>query len=182
MFVTGLGMPIGGNGTVFRMALMVAIALMMTTTVATAAGPPPCEPPAGYLPPDVDLRVVGLLEDQRVAVGTTHRLEAEALDTDGKEWGERFDWYVDGEHRWTGSSFDWAVSGPPGERRVTLVASMDGDAVWTHLDVSVGMAMSDPPSWLGPLVRAVPYVALAVWFLLLERRIARRRDPKCGSG
>jgi hypothetical protein len=32
------------------------------------------------------------------------------------------------------------------------------------------------------MVRAVPYVALAVWFILLERRIARRKGPKGGLG
>jgi hypothetical protein len=167
---------------VFRWAVLATVALTMLASLASSTGPPPCEPPAGYVPPEVDLRVVGLLEDQRVAVGTTHRLEVEALDADGEDWGERFDWYVDGEHQWTGPSFDWDVSGPSGDRRVTLVASMDEDAVWTHLDVSVGTAMSDPPSWLGPLVRAVPYLALAVWFIILERRIARRRGPKGGSG
>ena len=175
-------MTVAGMGTVRRWALVVAIALLAAAPLAIAAGPPPCEPPAGYLPPEVDLRVVGLMKGQRLAAGTTHRLEAEALDADGEDWGERFDWYVDGEHRWTGSSYEWAVSGPSGERRVTLVASSGEDAVWTHVEVSVGTPMSDPPSWLGPLVRAAPCVALVIWIVMLERRIARRRGPPGGPG
>ena len=180
--VTGLGMTAARYGKVVTWAVLAALALTLLAPLAASEGPPPCEPPAGYVPPEVDLRVVGLLEGQRVAVGTTHSLTAEALDVDGEDWGERFDWYVDGEHRWTGPSFDWAVSGPSGERRVTLVASADDEAAWTHVDVSVGTAMSDPPAWLGPMVRAMPYVALAIWFIMLERRIARRRGPKGGSG
>jgi hypothetical protein len=158
------------------------ISIPLAVQAGESEGPPPCEPPAGYLPPDVDLRVVGLMQGQRVAVGTTHTLEAEAVDADGLAWGDRFDWYVDGEHMWTGPAFEWDVTGPSGERRVTLVASMEDDAVWTHVEVSAGTKMSDPPSWLGPLVRAVPYVAMVIWFVMLERRIARRRGPPGDPG
>ena len=161
---------------------LVCLVLLMTAPAGAAEGPPPCEPPAGYVPPPVDVRIVGLLPEQRVAVGTTHDLRAEALDGDGADWGERFDWYVDGERAATGNEFRWTVTGPPGDVRVTLVVSSGDDAVWVHREVSVGTPTAGPPSWLAPAVKALPLVAVALWLALVHRQLARRRAPPDGSG
>lgn len=154
--------------------------VMVFSSGVVAEGPPPCEPPAGYVPPEVDARIVGLMADQRVAVGSTHDLTALALDTEGLAWGERYDWYVDGEHVATGPEFSWTVVGPPGKRRVTMVASSGDAAVWTPVDVSVGTVPTDPPDWLGPSLRVVPLVAVALWLAMVYRQMARRRGD--GSG
>ncbi len=142
----------------------------------SAEGPPPCQPPAGYVPPDVDLRIVGLMADQRVAVGSTHDLTVEARDADDLPWGERFDWYVNGEHVATGPEFAWTVTGPRGDQRVTLVASSGDDSAWVHTDVAVGSVSAEPPSWLGPVLRVVPLVAVAFWLALVHRQMSNRRD------
>ncbi len=165
------------------MALACLVGLMLALSVTTQAeGPPPCEPPAGYVPPEVDLRIVGLMQDQRVQVGSTHDLRAEARDVEGAPWGDRFDWYVDGEHAAEGPEFQWTVAGPPGDRRVTLVVSSHDEAVWGHVDVSAGEVLADPPPWLGPVIKALPLAALLIWLLLIQRQMARRRAPPGGSG
>ena len=112
-----------------------------------------------------------------VGVGTTHDLRAEALDGSGDPWGERFDWYVDGQHVATGPGFRWTVAGPPGNVRVTLVASSGDDVSWVHLEVISGEPASGPPSWLGPAVRALPPVAMALWLALVHRQMVRGRAP-----
>jgi hypothetical protein len=162
--------------------LMLATPMLLATVAGQAEGPPPYEPPAGYVPPDVDVRIVGLMQHQLVRVGSTHELRAEALDTTGNQWGDRFDWYVDGDHAAEGTDFSWKVTGPSGARRVTLVVSEGDDAAWGHVDVDAGVATEGPPSWLGPTMRALPFASVAVWFLLVRRRMARRRVPPDGSG
>jgi hypothetical protein len=167
------------------MALMCLVILLLALPLGgTAEGPPPFEPPAGYVPAEVDVRIVGLMPDQRVGLGTTHHLRAEAMDDGGAEWGERFDWYVDGEHVAMGPEFSWTVTGPSGDQRVTLVVSTGDAAAWAHVDVAAGSAPTEPPSWLGPAVKAVPLVAVAFWLALVYRHMARRRarGPPGGSG
>lgn len=148
---------------------------MVVPPPGSAEGPPPCQPPAGYVPPEVDLRIVGLMSDQRVAVGSTHDLSVEARDADGVPWGERFDWYVSGEHVATGPEFAWTVTGPRGDQRVTLVASSGDVSAWVHTDVAVGSASAEPPSWLGPVMRVVPLAAVAFWLVLVHRQMSNRR-------
>ena len=145
-----------------------------------AEGPPSYEPPAGYVPPEVDVRILGLMEHQRVELGSTHILRAEALDVDGVEWGDRFDWFVDGEHAAVGQEFEWTVTGPRGDQRVTMVASSGDASAWVHVDVTAGSAVTEPPSWLGPVVKAVPLVAMMFWLTLVYRQMVRRQGD--GSG
>ena len=147
-------------------------------------GPPPCEPLAGYIPPEVDVRIVGLIPDQLVGLGTTHGLRAEALDEGGAPWGERFDWYVNGEHVALGREFAWTVTGLRGDQRVTLVVTSGDVSTWSHVDVMAGSASMDPPSWLGPTVKAVPLAAIVLWLALVYRQMAQRRGgaPPDGSG
>jgi hypothetical protein len=167
------------------MALACLVLLLIAVPLGGAgAGPPPCEPPAGYVPPEVDVRIVGLIPGQVVGMGTTHELRAEALDEGGAEWGERFDWYVDGEHVAMGPGFSWTTTGPQGDQRVTLVVSSGDAAAWAHVDVSVGSASAEPPSWLGPALRMVPLVAVMFWLALVYRQMARRRagGPRDRSG
>ncbi|UCC92824.1 MAG: hypothetical protein JSW25_09205 [Thermoplasmata archaeon] len=161
------------------MALMGLVLLALLVPPGGAeGGPPPYEPPAGYVPPEVDVRIVGLIPGQQVGVGTTHHLRAEALDEAGSEWGERFDWFVDGEHAAMGPEFSWTVTGPRGGQRVTLVVSSGDAAAWAHVDVTAGVAPQEPPSWLGTAVRAVPLVAVVFWLALVYRQLALRK----GSG
>lgn len=171
----------GHHGALVALACVAVIVAVASMTVM-AEGPPPCEPPAGYVPPEVDARIVGLMQGQRVALGSTHGLRAEALDMDRAEWGERFDWYVDGGHVAEGKEFEWRVGGPSGDMRVTLVVSSGDDAVWCHVDVSAGAPEAGPPSWLGPVLKVVPMLALVAWLLLLRRQMSRRREPPGGSG
>ncbi len=147
-------------------------------------GPPPCEPPAGFIPPEVDVRIVALMPDQLVGLGTTHDLRAEALGEDGAQWGERFDWYVSGEHEAMGREFAWTVTGPRGDQRVTLVVTSGDVSTWSHVDVMAGSVSTDPPSWLGPTVKMVPLAAIGLWVALVYRQMARRRGgaPPDGSG
>lgn len=159
-----------------------ALLVLAGYVAALDGGPPPCEPPAGYVPPQVDVRIVGLMQDQLVQVGSTHNLRAEALDGAGEPWGDRHDWYVDGEHAAEGPEFPWTVEGPAGGRRVTLVVSSGDDAVWDHVDVDAGRAVEGPPVWLGPAMRALPPVSVAIWLLLVRRQMTRRRVPPGGSG
>lgn len=157
---------------------MVCVSFLVLVSISgvVADGPPPCEPPAGYVPPEVDVRVVGLMTDQRVALGSTHVLRAEALDADGVEWGDRFDWFVDGEHAAVGPEFSWTVTGPRGDKRVTLVASSGDASTWVNVDVTVGSVTTEPPAWLGPAVRMVPLIAMVFWLALIYRQMAIRRD------
>ena len=167
------------------MALACLSLLVLTASFSgVGEGPPPCEPPAGYIPPEVDVRVMGLMPDQLVGLGTTHDLRAEALDEDGAQWGERFDWYVSGEHVAMGREFAWTVTGPRGDQRVTLVVTSGDASTWSHVDVMVGSVSADPPSWLGPTVKAVPLAAIGLWLALVYRQMARRRGgtPPDGSG
>lgn len=173
----GLGMTVACGRPVCVSMALICLALLLVALLGAAEGPPPCEPPAGYVPPPVEVRIVGLLPDQLVGVGTTHQLEAEAFDEDGVEWGERFDWYVDGLHSAIGPSFTWTVDGPKGDRRVTLVVSSGDDAVWVHSDVAVDAPSEGPPEWLGPAARALPLVAVVLWLVLVHRQMARRRMP-----
>jgi len=163
------------------MALAWLVLLVLAAAFSAAAeGPPPCEPPAGYLPPEVEVRIVGLMPGQLVGLGTTHDLRAEALDADGVPWGDRFDWFVDGEHVATGSEFFWTVTGPRGGQRVTLVVSSGDASAWVHADVSAGSASTEPPTWLGPAVKAVPLVAMLFWLALVYRQMASRRGDSSG--
>ncbi len=177
----GLGMTAACRRPLCESMALVCLALLIVAPLGAAEGPPPCEPPAGYVPPPVEVRIVGLLPDQLVRVGTTHQLEAEALNEDGVEWGDSFDWYVDGVHSASGPIFTWTVDSHKGEARVTLVVSSGDDAVWVHRDVTVGTASEGPPEWLGPLVRALPLVAVILWLALVQRQMARRRAPPGGS-
>jgi hypothetical protein len=115
------------------------------------------------------------MAEQRVAVGSTHDLTVEARDADGLPWGDRFDWYVNGEHVATGPAFAWTVTGPRGDQRVTLVASSGDDSAWVQTDVAVGSVSSGPPPWLGPAMRLVPLTAVAFWLVLVYRQVSNRR-------
>lgn len=166
------------------MALMcLSLIVLVTSLGGVAEGPPPCEPPAGYIPPEVDVRIVGLMQDQRVGLGTTHDLRAEAFDDDGISWGSRYDWFIDGQHSASGPGFSWTVTAPEGDRRVTLVVTdADGVSAWVHVNVQAGSAAVEPPSWLVPLMKAVPLIAIGIWLALIHRYMARRRGRSNGSG
>jgi hypothetical protein len=167
------------------MALTCLSLLALAVTFAVGAdGPPPYEPPAGYLPPEVDVRIVGLMPGQLVALGSTHDLRVEALDEAGAEWGDRYDWYIDSVHVAMGPEFSWTVSGPKGDQRVTLVVSSGDASAWAHVDVIVDREGSEPPAWLSPTIRVVPLVAIAFWLTLVYRQVTRRqaRGPPDGSG
>jgi hypothetical protein len=170
------------------MSVSMALACLFLLVLAlfpggVAEAPPPCEPPAGYIPPEVDVRIVGLMMDQLVGLGTTHELQAEALDEDGSRWGERYDWYVDGVHVAKGDRFSWTVTTPEGDQRVTLVVTdAEGVSAWVHVDVRVDSVTTEPPSWLGPVMRTVPLMAMVVWLALTYRHFAQRRDRSKGSG
>ena len=170
-----------------RVSMAIACLSLLVLTASfggVGEGPPPCEPPAGYIPPEVDVRIVGLMPDQLVGLGTTHDLRAEALDEDGAQWGERFDWYVSGEHEAMGREFAWTVTGPRSDQRVTLVVTSGDVSTWSHVDVMAGSVSTDPPSWLGPTVKMVPLAAIGLWLALVYRQMARRRGgaPPDGSG
>jgi len=166
------------------MALACLSLLVLAASLGgVAEAPPPCEPPAGYIPPEVDVRIVGLMPDQLVGLGTTHELRAEALDEGGVEWGERYDWYLDGVYVAEGDRFSWTVTAPEGDQRVTLVVTdAEGVSAWVHVDVRAGSATTEPPSWLGPVMRTVPLMAMAVWLTLTYRHFAQRRGGLNGSG
>ena len=166
------------------MALACLSLLVLAASLGgVAAAPPPCQPPAGYIPPEVDVRIVGLMPDQPVGLGTTHELRAEAMDEGGAEWGERYNWYLDGVHVAEGDRFSWTVTAPEGDQRVTLVVTdAEGVSAWVHMDVRAGSATTEPPSWLGPVMRAVPLLAMTVWLALTYRHFTQRRGGFNGPG
>ncbi len=158
-------------------ALALLVAVLAVTSAATGDAPPPCEPPAGYLPAEVDARIVGLFRGQTVEAGSVHTLRAEALDDQGQPWGVAYDWYYDGEHLGSGEAIELLVQPGAGEHRVTLVVTgADGSWTWEHVDVTVAReAPEPPPGWLVQLVRVGPWAALGLWLLLLRRQVAGRR-------
>ena len=171
------------RATVSRVSLVTVSLCLLVLALplgSVAEGPPSYEPPAGYVPPEVDLRIVGLMQDQRVELGSTHILRAEARDADGDEWGDRFDWFLDSEHVATGPEFEWTVTGPQGDQRVTMVASSGDASAWVHVDVMAGSVATEPPTWLGPVVKMVPLVAMAFWLALVYRHMAKRRGDRSG--
>jgi len=159
-------------------ALAVLVVAIAVASVAAGDAPPPCEPPAGYVPAEVDARIVGLFQGQTVAAGSLHPLRAEALDGQGGPWGSAYDWYCDGEHVGSGEVLELQVPRTEGDHRVTLVVTgADGSWTWEHVDITVAReAPEPPPGWLVQLVRLVPVAALGLWLLLLRRRLVGRRD------
>jgi len=162
-----------------RSPLVLAVLLLAIPFAALVSGigPPPCEPPEGYVPAEVDARIVGLLPGQTMAAGSLHPLRAEALDDAGGPWGVAYDWYYDGEHLGSGEALELVVGPEEGDHRVTLVVTgADGSWTWEHVDITVARdAPEPPPGWLVRLVRVAPWAALGLWLLLLRGRVAGRR-------
>jgi hypothetical protein len=120
------------------------------------------------------------MDGQRVEMGSTHQLRAEATSDDGTEWGGAFDWYVDSAHLAVGPEFSWTPVGPEGDHRVTLVVTgKDGSWTWVHVDVQVASGdPQGPPRWLEVTADVLPLAALVTWLALLYRwvMLPRRRQ------